>query len=52
VAEGVPPRPTLLVRLSAGLALVVVMAMIGAGIALGLLLGAQVISRTLESAVQ
>jgi hypothetical protein len=31
---------------------VVVMAMIGAGIALGLLLGAQVISRTLETAVQ
>ncbi|HEY8057426.1 MAG TPA: hypothetical protein VID94_01680 [Acidimicrobiales bacterium] len=52
VAEGVRPRPSLLIRLRAGVALVVVMAMIGAGIALGLLFGAQVISRTLETAVQ
>ncbi|MET0160415.1 MAG: hypothetical protein ABW279_13115 [Acidimicrobiales bacterium] len=52
LADGVSPRPGLLVRVRAGVTLVVMMAMIGAGIALGLLLGVQVISRTLEAAVQ
>ncbi|MET0666392.1 MAG: hypothetical protein ABWZ14_10985 [Acidimicrobiales bacterium] len=52
LADRVSPRPGLLVRVRAGVTLVAMMAMIGAGIALGLLLGVQVISRTLEAAVQ
>jgi hypothetical protein len=52
LADGVSPRPGLLVRVRAGVTLVALTAMIGAGIALGLLLGVQVISRTLEAAVQ
>ena len=52
VVEMVPPRPGPLVRLRAGLALVVIVATIGGVIALGLLAGIQLISGSLETAVQ
>jgi hypothetical protein len=50
--EVVSPRPGLLVRLRAGVTLVAIVAVIGASIALGLLAGAEVVSRALETAVQ
>ena len=50
--ESVDPRPGLLVRLRAGLVLVAIVALIGASIALGLLAGAEVVSRALETAVR
>ena len=52
VVDGVPVRPGLLTRLRAGLTLVAIMAMIGAVIALGLVAGVEVLSRSLEAAVQ
>jgi hypothetical protein len=52
VVDAVSPRPGLLVRLRAGLTLVAIVAVIGASIALGLLFGAEVVSRALETAVQ
>jgi hypothetical protein len=50
--ESVAPRPGLFTRLRAGVTLVAIVAVIGASIALGLLAGAEVVSRALETAVQ
>ena len=50
--DQVPARPGLLGRLRAGIALVAIVAVIGAGIALGLLAGVTVLSQALEAAVQ
>jgi hypothetical protein len=51
VVDAVTPRPGLLVRLRAGFTLLAIVAVIGATIAFGLLLGAEVVSRALETAV-
>lgn len=50
--DQVPARPGVLRRLRAGVTLVAVVAMIGAGIALGLLAGVTLLSQALETAVQ
>ena len=50
--DQVPARPGLLRRLRAGVTLVALVAMIGAGIALGLLAGVTLLSQALETAVQ
>jgi hypothetical protein len=50
--EVVAPRPGLLTRLRAGLTLVVVVAVIGGAIAVGLLVGADAAGRILEDAVK
>ena len=52
VVEVVAPRPGLLTRLRAGLTLVVIVAVIGGGIAVGLLVGAEAAGRLLEDAVK
>ena len=52
VVDQVRARPGMLVRLRSGVALVAIVAVIGAGIALGLLAGVTVISQALETAVQ
>jgi len=51
LVEAVAPRPGLLVRLRAGVALVAIVAVIGGVIALGFLAGAEVVGQALESAV-
>jgi hypothetical protein len=52
VVDVVAPRPGLLTRLRAGLTLVVIVAVIGGAIAIGLLLGAEAAGQLLESAVE
>jgi hypothetical protein len=52
VVESVAPRPGLLTRLRAGLTLVVIVALIGGAIAVGLLLGAEAAGQILEDAVK
>ena len=50
--DQVPARPGVFRRLRAGVTLVAIVAVIGAGIALGLLAGVTVISQAVETAVQ
>jgi hypothetical protein len=50
--EVVAPRPGPLVRLRAGVTLLVIVAAIGSAIALGLLVGAEAAGQVLEDAVQ
>ena len=52
VVEIVAPRPGLLTRLRAGLTLLVIVAVIGGAIAVGLLVGAEAAGRLLEDAVK
>lgn len=52
VVDQVPARPGFFRRLRAGVALVAVVVLIGAGIALALLGGVTVITQALETAVQ
>jgi hypothetical protein len=52
VVELVAPRPGPLTRLRAGLTLVVIVAVIGGAIAVGLLLGAEAAGQILEDAVK
>lgn len=52
VLDEVPPRPGLFVRLRAAVGLVVIVVVVGGGIALGILTAAQVISQALETAVE
>ncbi len=50
--DQVPARPGVFRRLWAGVTLVAIVAVVGAGIALGLLAGVTVISQAVETAVQ
>ena len=52
VVDQVPARPGVFRRLRAGITLVAIVVVIGAGIALGLLAGVTVLSQALETAVQ
>jgi hypothetical protein len=52
VVDLVAPRPGLLTRLRAGLTLVLIVAVIGGAIAIGLLVGAEAAGQLLEDAVK
>ncbi len=52
MVDQVPARPGVFRRLRAGITLVAIVVVIGAGIALGLLAGVTLLSQALETAVQ